>query len=65
MPLTIPSWEDFKKAEDQNKKLRDLKLRKQYQMSVLSAVMINNPSYTTKESLDESYRIADEIMALT
>lgn len=65
MPLRTPSWEGFKNAEDRKSELRDLKLRKQYSMSVLSAVMINNPSYTTKESLDESYRIADEMMDLT
>ena len=64
MPAPIISWEDFRNAEKQNKEVRDRKLRREYSMSVLSAVMIKNPSYTTKESLEESYRIADEIMAL-
>tara|TARA_R110000851_G_scaffold45139_4_gene110712 strand:- start:84 stop:305 length:222 start_codon:yes stop_codon:yes gene_type:complete len=64
MPAPTPSWEDFKNKEKQNEKLRDYKLRMEHSKSVLSAVMIKNPTYTTKESLEESYRIADEIMAL-
>lgn len=62
MAVRIPDWDTFQKAEKQNQKIRDYKLRREYSMSVLSAVMIKNPSYTIKESLEESYRIADEIM---